>query len=533
MIDMTVVELSRWQFAATELYHFIFVPLTIGLSVMMAIMESVYVMTGRDVWRKATMFWATLFGVNFAMGVATGIVMEFQFGMNWSYYSHYVGDVFGAPLAIEGLMAFFLEATFVGLFFFGWDRLSKVGHLIVTWLVALGTNFSALWILVANGWMQNPVGAKFNPDTMRMEITDFVAVIFNTVAQAKFVHTVSAGYVCGAVFVFAISAFYLAKGRHIEIAKRSMVVAASFGLASALSVVVLGDESGYVATEHQKMKIAAMEAMYHTEPAPASWTLFAIPGPDGGEPAFSIGVPWVGGLITTRSFDQELPGINELVEHAQVRIRSGMIAYDALQEIRADGTNTQARAVFDEHWADLGYGLLLKKYREDVGNATDAEIAQAAADTVPGVWQLFWTFRIMMGLGFFFIAFFAVWFYRASRGWLDTNKPLLWFSFAMLPTPWIAIEFGWFIAEFGRQPWVVEGVLPTFYAASGLNFWDLVISLTFFMVLYTVLLVIMVALMVRIVKAGPQDKLLTLAEDDEDFVIAALPATPANKVLGS
>jgi len=533
MIDMTVVELSRWQFAATAMYHFIFVPLTIGLSVMMAIMESVYVMTGREVWRKATLFWGTLFGVNFAMGVATGIVMEFQFGMNWSYYSHYVGDVFGAPLAIEGLMAFFLEATFIGLFFFGWDRLSKVGHLAVTWLVALGANFSALWILIANGWMQNPVGAKFNPDTMRMEVTDFVAVLFNSVAQAKFVHTVSAGYVCGAVFIFAISAFYLVRGKHVEIARRSMVVAASFGLASALSVVVLGDESGYVATEHQKMKIAAMEASYHTEPAPAPWTVFAIPGADGGEPSFSIQVPWVGGLITTRSLTEELDGIDELVEHAQLRIRSGMIAYDALQEIRVDGTNAEARAVFDEHWADLGYGLLLKRYRDDVGNATDAEIAQAAADTVPGVWPLFWTFRIMMGLGFFFIGFFALWFYRASRGWLETNKPLLWFSFFILPLPWIAIESGWFIAEFGRQPWVVEGVLPTFYAASGLHFWDLVISLSFFVTLYSILFVIMIILMVKIIKAGPQDQLFTADDDDADFVVAALPATSANKELGS
>ncbi len=531
MIDMLVVDLSRWQFAATAMYHFIFVPLTLGLSFMMAIMESVYVMTGRHIWRKATLFWGTLFGINFAMGVATGIVMEFQFGMNWSYYSHYVGDIFGAPLAIEGLMAFFLEATFIGLFFFGWDRLSKIGHLTVTWLMALGANLSALWILVANGWMQNPVGAKFNPDTMRMEITDFVAVIFNPVAQAKFVHTVSAGYLSGAVFVLAISALFLIKGQHVELAKRSAVVAASFGLAAALSVVVLGDESGYVATEHQKMKIAALEAMYHTEEAPAPWTLIAWPG-ENGEPSFQISVPWVGGLITTRSFTEELPGINELVERAQERIRSGMVAYTALEQIRADGTNAEARAVFEEHWADLGYGLLLKKYREDVANATDEEIVMAANDTVPSVWPLFWTFRIMMALGFFYIAFFALWFYRASRGWIDTHKPLLWFSLYTLPLPWIAIESGWFIAEFGRQPWVVEGVLPTFYAASGLTVLDLVLSLTFFVLIYTVLLIIMVMLMVRVVKAGPKDNLAT-PDDDEDFVMAALPATPATKELGS
>ncbi len=530
MIDMLVVDLSRWQFAATAMYHFIFVPLTLGLSFMMAIMESVYVMTGRQVWRKATLFWGTLFGVNFAMGVATGVVMEFQFGMNWSYYSHYVGDVFGAPLAIEGLMAFFLEATFIGLFFFGWDRLSKVGHLVVTWLTAIGANFSALWILVANGWMQNPVGAKFNPDTMRMEVTDFMAVIFNPVAQAKFVHTVSAGYLCGAMFILAISALFLVRGKHVELAKRSAVVAASFGLASALSVVVLGDESGYVATEHQHMKIAALEAMYETEPAPAPWSIIAFPGSNGEDVGFHISVPWVGGLITTRSFDQQLPGIHELVERAEDRIRMGLIAYNALAEIRADGANTDARAVFEETWPDLGYALLLKKYRVDVENATAEEIALAAADTVPSVWPLFWTFRIMMGLGFFYIAFFALWFYRASRGWIDTNKPLLWFTVFMLPTPWIAIEAGWFIAEFGRQPWVVEGVLPTFYAASGLNVLDLVLSLSFFVLLYSVLLVIMIILMVKIIKAGPKDQLFT-PEEDEDYVMAALPATKENKEI--
>ncbi len=227
MIDMNVVELSRLQFGLTAMYHFLFVPLTLGLSLLLGIMESVYVMTGREVWKQMTKFWGTLFGINFAMGVATGITMEFQFGTNWAYYSHYVGDVFGAPLAIEGLMAFFLEATFIGLFFFGWDKLSKVGHLAVTWLVALGSNLSALWILIANGWMQHPVGARFNPDTMRMEVTDFMAVIFNPVAQAKFVHTVSAGYVTGSVFVLAVSAWYLLRGRHVAIAKRSMTVAAA------------------------------------------------------------------------------------------------------------------------------------------------------------------------------------------------------------------------------------------------------------------------------------------------------------------
>ena len=522
MVDPIVVDLSRIQFAATAMYHFLFVPLTLGLSFVMAIMESVYVMTGRVVWRKATLFWGVLFGINFAMGVATGVVMEFQFGMNWSYYSHYVGDVFGAPLAMEGLMAFFLEATLVGLFFFGWDRLKPVTHLVVTWLVALGANFSALWILIANGWMQNPVGAAFNPDTMRMEVTDFMAVLFNPVAQAKFVHTVSAGYVCGAVFVLAVSAIFLLSGKHQELAKRSIVVAASFGLASALSVVVLGDESGYVATEHQKMKIAAMEAMYHTEPAPAALTLFAIPGSDG-RPAFEVKFPWVLGLITTRSLDRDLPGITELTEHAALRIANGVEAYKALNAIQADRYDATARATFDAAKGDLGYALLLKKYRPDVENATGEEIAKAALDTVPDVWPLFWSFRVMVGAGFFFIAFFALWFWKASTHRIEEPRWLLWVAVAALPLPWIAIEAGWFIAEYGRQPWVVEGVLPTFYAASGLNFWDLVISLSFFMVLYTALLIVMVWLMVRTIKHGPSDKLNfdQSVEPVETAVIAA------------
>src|SRR5476649_1393544 len=333
-IDMDVVQLSRLQFGLTAMYHFLFIPLTLGLAVLLGVMESVYVMTGRDIWRRMTKFWGMLFGINFAMGVATGITMEFQFGMNWAYYSHYVGDIFGAPLAIEGLMAFFLEATFIGLFFFGWDKLTRLQHLCVTWLVALGSNLSALWILIANGWMQYPVGAKFNPDTMRMEVTDFMQVLFNPVAQAKFVHTVSAGYVTGAMFVLSISAFYLIRGRHTELAKRSMTVAASFGLAAALSVVVLGDESGYTAGENQKMKIAAIEAMWDTEPAPASFTLFGMPDLANRRTNYEVKVPWMLGLIATRSIDKTLPGIKELVAHAEQRIKNGLVAYDALEKLR-------------------------------------------------------------------------------------------------------------------------------------------------------------------------------------------------------
>ena len=244
MITEHLVDISRLQFAVTALYHFLFVPLTLGMVWILVIMESVYVTTGKQIWKDMTKYWGKLFGINFALGVTTGITMEFQFGTNWAYYSHYVGDIFGAPLAIEGLMAFFLESTMVGLFFFGWDRLSRAQHLIVTMLMALGTNLSALWILIANGWMQSPVGASFNYETMRMEMDSFATILFNPDAQNKFVHTVSSGYVTASVFVLAISALYLLRKRDVPFAKRSFQVASAFGIASILSVIVLGDESG-------------------------------------------------------------------------------------------------------------------------------------------------------------------------------------------------------------------------------------------------------------------------------------------------
>ncbi len=291
MID--VVDLSRLQFALTAMYHFLFVPLTLGMAFLLAIMESLYVMTNKQIYKDMTKFWGKLFGINFALGVATGLTMEFQFGTNWSYYSHYVGDIFGAPLAIEALVAFFLESTFVGLFFFGWDRLSKRQHLAVTWLVALGSNFSALWILVANGWMQHPVGAEFNFETMRMEMVSFAEVVLNPVAQVKFVHTVASGYTTGAMFILGISSYYLLKGRDVAFARRSFAIAASFGMASILSVIVLGDESGYELGDVQKVKLAAIEAEWHTEPAPAAFTLFGLPNQDKMHTDFAVKIPYV------------------------------------------------------------------------------------------------------------------------------------------------------------------------------------------------------------------------------------------------
>ncbi|MEJ8813057.1 cytochrome ubiquinol oxidase subunit I [Variovorax ureilyticus] len=507
-MDLDIVALSRMQFALTALYHFLFVPLTIGLSVLIAIMETVYVMTGRTVWRDMTKFWGVLFGINFAMGVATGIVMEFQFGMNWSYYSHYVGDVFGAPLAIEGLMAFFMEATFVGLFFFGWDKLSKVKHLFVTWCVAIATNFSALWILIANAWMQNPVGAQFNPQTMRMEVTDFFAVLTNPVAQAKFVHTASAGYVVAAVFVLGVSAWYVLKGRHLQLARRSMTVAASFGLAASLSVVVLGDESGYLSTEHQKMKLAAIEAMWKTEPAPAAFTAFGFPDQEARETHFAVHIPWVMGLIGTRSLTTEVSGIDELVHRAELNIRIGISAYDALQKIRearsTDAVPESARTIFEANGHALGYALLLKRYVDDPRKATADQIAQAAIDTVPPVWPLYWSFRLMVGLGMFFIVLTASFFVLSARRRLDAHPWLLKVAVLAIPLPWIAAECGWFVAEFGRQPWVIEGVLPTAVAVSSLGAQTVLPTIAAFVAIYTVLMVIELRLMLKAIRKGPQ-----------------------------
>lgn len=504
-MEIGLVELSRLQFAMTAMYHFLFVPLTLGLSILVAIMETVYVMTNRPIWRQMTKFWGTLFGINFVLGVATGITMEFQFGMNWSYYSHYVGDIFGAPLAIEGLMAFFLEATFVGLFFFGWDKLSKVAHMIVAWLVAIGSNFSALWILIANGWMQNPVGAEFNPVTMRMEMTSFFEVVFNEVAQAKFVHTVSAGYVTASVFVLGVSAWYLLKGRHTELARRSIAVACSFGLASALSVVVLGDESGYSATHTQRMKLAAMEGMWETEEAPAAFTLVGIPDREARETHYAVKIPAMMGLIATRSLTTDIPGINDLEAESEERIRNGIKAYDALLRIRAARTNASPELIaeFEEHGDDLGYAFLLMRYVEDPREATDAQIAQAATDTIPGVAPLFWAFRIMVGLGFGFIAVMAYFFWKTSFRGGDYPRWALWGAVWIIPTPWIAAEMGWFVAEYGRQPWTVDGMLPTAMSVSHLSIAELLLTLAGFMLFYTILFVVEMGLMLKYIRKGP------------------------------
>lgn len=508
-MEFGIVEISRLQFAVTAIYHFLFVPLTLGLAIILGIMESVYVMTGKEIWRDMTRFWGKLFAINFAMGVATGITMEFQFGTNWAYYSHYVGDIFGVPLAIEGLMAFFLESTFVGLFFFGWDKMSKAKHLMVTWLMAIGTNLSALWILIANGWMQNPVGAKFNSETMRMELDSIKEVIFNEVAQSKFVHTISAGYVTGAMFVLSISCFYLLRKSNIEIARRSIVVASAFGLLSAMSVVVLGDESGYSTGVNQQMKLAGIEGMWETEKAPADFTLIAIPNQEKQINEYAVKVPYALGLIATRSFDKEVLGIKDLVKIAENRVRNGINQYVILKNLRTgiSANPEEDKKYLRDNYQDIGYALLLKKYRKDIENATEEEIKMAAQSTTPKVSPLFYSFRIMVALGLYFIVLFATAFYQMNIKRNFDRKRLLKLCLFSLPLPWIAAELGWVVAEFGRQPWVIEGILPTALGISPVSYNHVLASLSGFIILYTALLVVDLFLMIKYIKMGPENVL--------------------------
>lgn len=500
-----VVLLSRLQFGMTALYHFLFVPLTLGLTNILGIMETVYFITNRPIWRTMTQYWGILLGINIALGVATGITLEFQFGTNWAYYSQFVGDVFGAPLAIEGLMAFFLESTFLGIFFFGWDRIPKLAHLLVTYMMALGASFSALWILIANGWMQHPVGAHFNFHTLRMELTDFYSVIFNDVAQAKFVHTISAGYVTGSLFVMAISAYFLLNNRCVAFAKRSMTVAAAFGFCSALCVVVLGDESGYLTGLNQKMKIAAMEGMWQTEPAPAPLTVFGLPNQAERTTNAVIKIPYVLGLIATRSISTPVYGIYDLVNDAKIRIKSGTLAYTALNNLHTNPNDAAAASMLDANQENMGYGYLLTQFAKDPATATPEQIDQAAWSTVPNVFTLFWSFRFMVACGFYFIALFGAAFYLCVRQRIIYYRKFLWLVFLSLPLPWVAVELGWVVAEYGRQPWVVDGLMPTFMGVSKLPASTVLISLIGFVIFYTLLAIIEIFLMVKYIRKGPDN----------------------------
>ena len=504
MVNELMVELSRWQFAATSLYHFIFVPLTLGISWLVFIMELVYVATGRVIYRDMAKFWGKLFAINFAIGVATGITLEFEFGTNWSNYSHYVGDIFGAPLAFEGLMAFFLESTFIGLMFTGWKRFSKPTHLVITFLTALGSNLSAMWILIANGWMQYPEFAQFSPERMRMEMVDFWGLVFSDVAQAKFLHTVTAGYTTAGIFVVGVSAFLMLKRKSLQFAKRSMTIGIVFALCAMGGSGLSGDMSALLVTKHQPAKLAAMEAEFETQPAPAAWSVFAIPNQDEMKESFAIKIPALLGLIATHSLDTEVPGLRDIVAKNEERVRSGLIANKALIEMRSNGANDELLATFREHQKDLGYGLLLYEHAQDPLNPSEAEIKMAAHYSVPPVGLTYYAFHVMIGIvGLLGLLAAGAGFFLWYKRDLHTREKILKILVAIIPLPFIACEAGWIVAEIGRQPWAIQDILPTYMATSTLSPWDVGISLLCFIGIYTVLLIIEMKLMVAAIKKGP------------------------------
>ena len=505
-IDPSLVDWSRAQFALTALYHWIFVPLTLGLTFIVAIMETIYVKTGDEWWKKTTRFWMGLLAINFAIGLATGIIMEFEFGTNWSSYSWIVGDIFGAPLAIEGIMAFFMESTFFAVMFFGWDKVSKRFHLLSTWLVAIGSNLSALWILVANGWMQHPVGMRFNPDTARNEMVDFLALLFNPNAYSKFLHTISSGYVLASLFVIAVSSWYLLKKRDTRFAKRSMLVAASFGLVVSLFNVTTGDDSARQAAQHQPMKLAAMEGLYNGEKG-ASIVAFGILNPDK-KPGdkqevfnFKVELPYALSLLSFHKLDAYVPGIDELlfgekergIMSAAEKIEKGKAAVAALKaykEAKKAGDQEEAavqKAAFEAKSEYLGYGYL-----------------NDPIEVVPNVPLTFYAFHTMVLFGGWFILMFILILFFTMINEIDRKRWLLWAGVLSLPMGYIAQEAGWITAEVGRQPWAIQDLLPVGMATSHLSTSPVMITFWLFAVLFTALLIAEVKIMTRQIQIGPE-----------------------------
>ena len=503
LASVASVELSRWQFGISASFHFMFVPLTLGLSWILFAMESAYLYTGNVIYRDMTKFWGKLFAINFAVGVLTGLSLEFQFGTNWSYYSQYVGDIFGTPLAIEGLVAFMLESTFLGLFFFGWDRLSKKQHLFANFCLAFGSSLSALLILIANGFMQHPVGAFFNFQTMRMETGNLWQLIINPIAQIGFIHTVIGGYVTGAVFVCGISAYYILKGRDLAFAKRSFAIAAGFGLIASFMVIFMGDANGLAVAKDQPMKLAAIEAEWHTQKAPAAFNLIAFPSQEEHRNLYAIKIPDMLGLIVAHSLKVQIPGIENLLADNTLKIQNGMKAYGLLQQIRTGNNDPALISSFNEYKDDLGFGLLLKRYTENVTDATPDQIKMAALETVPNVAVLFWSFRVMVAIGFFLLLFFMVGVICLYRGTLWNKTIFLKHAMYAIPLPWIAALCGWFVTEHGRQPWTIYNQLPTDLSASTLGIPDVTLSMVTFLLFFTLLLIVELKLMFKFARLGP------------------------------
>lgn len=491
MVETALVDWSRLQFAMTAGYHWLFVPLTLGLAVIMAIMETVYVVTGDEFWKKTAKFWMKLFGINFAVGIATGIILEFEFGTNFSNYSWFVGDIFGAPLAIEGILAFFMEATFFAVMFFGWGKVSKRFHLAATWLTGIGAAISAIWILVANSWMQHPVGMEFNPDTVRHEMVDFWALVLNPVAISKFFHSVFSGWMTGAVFAIGVSCWYLLKKREVRFALASIRVAAIVGIVGTFSVMFSGDSSAVHVAEYQPMKLAAAEGLENGgQRAPFS----IVPG---------LEVPGVLSVLATHDINGYVPGINNLLDgytapngevmpSAEQKIERGKRAIAAFGEYRAlSGSDpvgaAEARKVLDENIDYFGYGYI-----------------DSPQELVPPVGLVYWAFRIMVGLGGALLLLMCVVLWAVYKKRLASMSWLQWAALLSIPLVYIAGQAGWIVAECGRQPWVIEGLLPVKAAVSSVSVAAVQTTFFVFVAIFTLFLVIELRILTNAIKKGPE-----------------------------
>lgn len=478
------------QFALTAGYHWLFVPLTLGLAVIMATMESIYVATGDEFWKRTTKFWMKIFAINFAVGIATGIILEFEFGTNWSNYSWFVGDIFGAPLAIEGIFAFFMEATFFAVMFFGWEKVNKRFHLAATWLTGIGAAISAVWILIANAWMQNPVGMEFNPDTVRHEMVDFWALVFNPVAVSKFFHSVFSGWMTGAIFVIGISSWYLLKRRETRFALSSIRVAAIVGIVGTLAVMFSGDSSGVHAAKYQPMKLAAAEGLEEGGPrAPFS----IVPG---------VEIPAMLSILATHDVDGYVPGINNILDgyttpdgerhlSADEKIERGRIALEAFASYRElKDSDPEAAAVarqtLDENIEYFGYGYIDSK-----------------EELVPPVTLVYWAFRVMVYVGGFLLMLMVVVLWLERRNRLKDMRWLLWVAMLSIPLVYLAGQAGWIVAEVGRQPWVIDGLLPVKAAVSSVSVAAVQTTFWLFVAIFTLFLVIEMRIMIKAIKQGP------------------------------
>jgi len=503
-MEEALINWSRAQFALTAIYHFLFVPLTLGLGFIVAIMESIYVKTGNLMWKKITKFWMTLFAINFAIGVATGIIMEFEFGTNWANYSWFVGDIFGAPLAIEGILAFFMESTFFAVMFFGWDKVSKGFHLLSTWLVAIGSNLSALWILVANGWMQYPVGMVFNPDTARNEMNNFWDVILSPVAISKFLHTIGSGYVISALFVIGISAWLILKGKDMYMAKKSMIIGATFGLITSLFLILSGDESAHQVALTQPVKLAAMEGMYDGK-REAGIVALGILNTNktlyNSEPTylFELEIPYALSLLGYHDTNAYVAGLNDLVwgneemgiMSAKEKINKGKIALNAFREYKdaialKDFEKAKiSKATLEENMPYFGYGYLKK-----------------SEDIVPPIGLTFYSFHIMVALGSWFVLLFAIVLFLSTKKDITKYPIILKSALWSIPLGYIAAEAGWIVAEVGRQPWAIQDLMPVGIAVTNISSTNVMITFWMFAILFTTLLIAEIKIMTKQISFG-------------------------------